>query len=63
MAATPALSELLTVSEAAKILRVHAHTVRKLIHSGDLPVVRVGAKILRIPRSDLLKITSGKGAA
>ncbi len=35
-------SEFLTVSEVARLLRVSNMTVYRLIHSGELPAVRIG---------------------
>lgn len=48
------LPELLTVAEAAEVLRVHPNTVKRLGDRGELPffrVVRRGDR--RIRRSDL----------
>lgn len=42
----------LTVDEAARILRVHPETVRRLIRHGDVAAVRVGS-LLRIDPSEL----------
>jgi excisionase family DNA binding protein len=44
----------LTVSEAAKIPRVSASTVRRWIRAGFLPTIRIG-RCLRIPLSGLLE--------
>ena len=47
--------DLLTVKEAAELLRVHHQTVRRHIRSGDLPAYRLGSGMseLRIMRDDL----------
>lgn len=42
--------ELLTVTEVARRLRVHRSTVWRLVHSEQLPAVRVTPRITRIPR-------------
>jgi excisionase family DNA binding protein len=43
---------LLTVPEAAKVLRVSRAFTYELIARGDLPVVRLGRRVL-IPREEL----------
>ena len=43
---------LYTVQEVANLLGVHAETVRRLIHSGGLPAVRVG-RVLRVEEEAL----------
>jgi excisionase family DNA binding protein len=40
--------QFLTVAEVAKMMRVSKMTVYRLVHSGDLPAVRVG-KSFRVP--------------
>lgn len=44
--------DLLTVQEAAAILKVHPETVRRHIASGRLPAVRVG-RCVRVPQEAL----------
>jgi excisionase family DNA binding protein len=46
----PALSEMrfLTVAEVALLMRVSRMTVYRLVHSGELPAVRVG-RSFRVP--------------
>ncbi len=46
----PALSEMrfLTVAEVAQLMRVSRMTVYRLVHSGELPAVRVG-RSFRVP--------------
>jgi excisionase family DNA binding protein len=50
MASERELSEkrFLTVAEVASIMRVSKMTVYRLVHSGDLPAVRVG-RSFRVP--------------
>ena len=43
---------LLTVAEAAELLRVHPNHVYELIRRGELPHVRLG-RIIRLPRHRL----------
>lgn len=45
----------LTVAEVAEIMRVSKMTVYRLIHSGDLPAIRVG-KSFRVPEAALGQI-------
>jgi putative molybdopterin biosynthesis protein len=44
---------LLTVPEAASLLRIGRNTCYELIRRGDLPAVRLGERIIRIPRFGL----------
>ena len=46
----PTLSEMrfLTVAEVAQLMRVSRMTVYRLVHSGELPAVRVG-RSFRVP--------------
>lgn len=39
-----------TVDEVAAIFRVPSDTIRRLIHSGDLPAIRLG-RVYRVPKS------------
>ena len=50
--------ELHTVSEVATRLRLSDATVRRLVHSGEIPALRVGGSI-RIRRDDLAALLSG----
>lgn len=43
----------LTVKDVARLLQVSPSMVYKLIYQGKLPVVRVGARMLRVPASAL----------
>lgn len=40
----------MTVSEVAELMRVSKMTVYRLIHSGDMPAIRVG-KSFRVPEA------------
>lgn len=46
-------ANLLTVPEVARALRVTVTTVRRLVERGDLSAVKVGPKLVRIPRTAL----------
>jgi excisionase family DNA binding protein len=45
---------LLTLGEAARLLRVCKRTVERMASAGDLPVVYVG-RLPRIPRAELMR--------
>jgi excisionase family DNA binding protein len=45
--------EFLTVQDVAQLLRLNPQTVGNMIDRGDLPAIRVGARRVRIERSDL----------
>lgn len=55
---------MLTVHEAAKVLNVHPETIRRMIHRGDLPALKVGA-VYRIREEDLTptRATAARPAA
>ena len=36
------VSELLTIKEAARALRLHPETVRRLLNDGKIPAVKIG---------------------
>ena len=40
----------LTVTDVAKILRVHDRTVRNFVARGDLPAIRIGHRLLIAPQ-------------
>lgn len=46
---------LLRISEAAKLMGVSRGTLYRLASEGRLPVIRVTAGCLRVPRAELLK--------
>lgn len=48
------MKEMITVREAARILRVHEQTVREAVQAGRLPAVRLG-RVYRIPASAILR--------
>ena len=51
--ATTTDHELLTISEAAHLLRVDRSTIRRWINGGRLPAERIGERTIRIRRSVL----------
>lgn len=48
---TPGESTFLTVAEVAEMMRVSKMTVYRLVHSGELPAVRVG-RSFRVREAD-----------
>ncbi len=61
-AARPTLPPVLTVDEAARLLRVNRKTLYEAIRAGEVPgVVRVGRSI-RIGRDALLRWMEGNGS-
>ena len=53
------MSQMISVSEAARTLRVCPETVRGLIHNGKLPAVKVGRQY-RIKAEDLQAMLAGR---
>jgi excisionase family DNA binding protein len=47
-------TERLSINEAATILNVHPNTLRNLISRNELAAERIGARIIRIRKSELL---------
>jgi excisionase family DNA binding protein len=48
--------DLIGIPEAAAILAVDDHTIRRQIAAGRLPAYRVGTKIIRLRREDVEKL-------
>ena len=46
---------LLTVDEAAEIMRVHPSTIRRLVRAGELARVKVGIREYRIRHGELMR--------
>jgi len=47
---------LLTVRETAERLRVSEKTVRRMITKNEIPVIRVGPRLIRIPEDSLMNV-------
>ncbi len=54
----PPAPQFLTVAEVAEITRVSRMTVYRMVHSGELPAVRVGSSY-RVPRTALEQLLAG----
>jgi excisionase family DNA binding protein len=52
---------LLTVREAAERLRVSEKTVRRMITKNEIPVIRVGPRLIRILEDNIMNMTSKYG--
>ena len=50
----------LTVEEAAKVLRVSRSTAYDAVARGDIPTIRIGRRLL-IPRAALDRLLAGAG--
>ena len=57
-ATSPPLLPLMTIGEAATILRVARRTIRRMIKRGELHAVRIGRSV-RIRRQDIERIILG----
>lgn len=47
-------SDYVNIREASRILGLSMPTVKKAINAGELPVIKLGTRIYRIPRSALV---------
>lgn len=56
-------AELLTIAEAAALLKVGRSTVNRWLRDGRLPAYRVGPKAVRIRRTDLEQLMTPVGEA
>lgn len=59
---TRGMLDTLTIEEAAAVLRVHGHTIRKYLNSGDFPGFRVGPPPhgqWRIPKAEFEEYLRG----
>ena len=54
------VNKLLTIKEAAKLLRIHEITLYRMANSGDIPSLKVG-KQWRFEKEKLLKSFERKG--
>lgn len=54
----PGAPQFYTVAEVADIMRVSRMTIYRMVHSGELPAVRVGKNSYRVPRSALDQLFS-----
>jgi excisionase family DNA binding protein len=56
----PSPLRLLTVDDVAEVLRLSSRTIRRMIASGQLPVIRVG-RAVRVHPSALIKLMDNNG--
>lgn len=53
--------ELLTLTEACDLLKVHPNTLRQWDKNGTLPAIRIGAKrVRRYKKEDIIKFLQSK---
>jgi len=55
------MEALFTVREAAKLLTLKESTVYRWIFDGKINPRRIGARAVRVPESEILRIREGKG--
>ncbi|HLS02384.1 MAG TPA: helix-turn-helix domain-containing protein [Beutenbergiaceae bacterium] len=55
MKAQPPAPRFLTVAEVAEMVRVSKMTVYRMVHSGELPAIRVG-KSFRVPYEEVERL-------
>lgn len=53
------MKQLISVKEAAKTASVSTQTVRRWIHSGQLPYMKISARLFRIDPEDLNQFING----
>lgn len=55
-------SDVLTVREVAKVLRLHKDSVYTAIHRGQIPHVKIG-RSLRVPKAGLMRFLGAESLA
>jgi excisionase family DNA binding protein len=48
--------DLITVNQGAELLGVHPNTIRNLMAKGELKAERIGLRIIRLKRSDVMAL-------
>jgi excisionase family DNA binding protein len=46
----------ITINQAAELIQVHANTIRNLMAKGELKADRIGARIIRLKKSEVLAL-------
>lgn len=54
--------EALTLQEAARILGVHEDTLKNWARRGLLKIIRVGPRLLRVPREEISRLRKPNNA-
>lgn len=49
----------LTLEDAADLLGISIHLARSMAYTGQLPTIRLGKKLLRVPRIRLMEMLAG----
>lgn len=60
MSSSDVRPEALSVQDAAVILNVHENTIRNWIREDILVAIRIGPRLLRIPRSEIARLRSAR---
>jgi excisionase family DNA binding protein len=56
MQSAPTQNELITKKQASELLGVHLNTINNLIIQKKLPALRIGERIIRIRKQDVLNL-------
>lgn len=56
----PVRREAFTMREVSVILNVCDETIRKMVHAGKIHAVRVGPRMIRIPRSEVARLAANR---
>lgn len=54
------MEDLYTRQEVAKILKVHVRTVDRMLSRDEIPVIKIGGRIVRISESSLKSMTKSE---
>lgn len=52
-------SLMLTLEDAAEMLGISIHLARSMASTGQLPTIRLGKKLIRVPRVKLMAMLAG----
>lgn len=55
--------DVLTAEETARVLRCNVKTVYLAVHTGTLPALRLGARVIRVPKWQVERLLQSGGGA